>query len=903
IESSITPPTSEVLVRCPLSSLKHHLYLTEAAFQRYGAHVVMDEGISQGKEMKPEIWSIVMCMNTPENTSDCFEPALEIYQKVNVMPELLRLLRSPFQLCACKNLEGNTGQWLKGKLECFLEEEMGLTPCNNTSDWWLVGRQHIHGQFISCPSRDSQVHNVSDEAVWIKLPYDRLKINGFSFIWQVEVLVTSLSPLRIYMHPNGILWENIENIFDRKHQKTLSILDLRQLFTELTNEKVSNYAMENLDSAILDAFNSLSEIENYKSHERSCLRCFQVFNVFVIFNSTFDSFILQIKPYSSTGDLITLNDYLMEQSILEDLPAMLVTREPTARQVATVLSILNIRYIRQGQLCNQDESLCLQREDLIFLLDTRKEQRTVKSWIRLSPSSYSSKEQGTGNVDSVNISLEALVLFMEQYFVGNKDTSEQFKTTIDPIINILGNDSINELATVESGFQFYKIFCDSDEASQPYLNAIYTHPHIQLYPEFSPLTTDYMAFVDYSITLVEIVGIPKNCLSTVRLEDREEGNVFNNFSVGIGQNTAHLLVMGTTSMGELYTLNTYRITLHRPAAGHDMGKFDNSIDHQVCSIKQDCTLPMSESEPCGLQTTHFSSWTKFVQHETSLGQCGSDSTSAGHWMVPCNTCRDSNTCYWKNATWHQTDCREKYLLRPELEKCLHQKKVLFIGDSTNRGILHYIVHRLNGSLVKWDKTHNISLYTGLNNGHTIFGFAYYPQFWLSSKEQPHLDKALFQLFKRTLSTFDPVIVLGGVHWLVRRHLDILADFLSSMGLTNTKVIIKGLGAGFHQPVRGIRQRSLEDHHRLYVHNQAVLSYAKSKGFSVVDTFGMTMARYKEFLPGKCACHFHKVVPAEQSIVQKLFSQGSQDPQTTYTVEGEINALYSEMIINRICSLS
>lgn len=50
----------------------------------------------------------------------------------------------------------------------------------------------------------------------------------------------------------------------------------------------------------------------------------------------------------------------------------------------------------------------------------------------------------------------------------------------------------------------------------------------------------------------------------------------------------------------------------------------------------------------------------------------------------------------------------------------------------------------------------------------------------------------------------------------------------------------------------------EDHHRLYVHNQAVLSYAKSKGFSVVDTFGMTMARYKEFLPGKCACHFHKV---------------------------------------------
>ena len=41
-------------------------------------------------------------------------------------------------------------------------------------------------------------------------------------------------------------------------------------------------------------------------------------------------------------------------------------------------------------------------------------------------------------------------------------------------------------------------------------------------------------------------------------------------------------------------------------------------------------------------------------------------------------------------------------------------------------------------------------------------------------------------------------------------------------------------------------------------NQRVISAAKRLGYEVVDTFGMTVSRYKDFLMGNCACHFHKV---------------------------------------------
>ena len=48
-----------------------------------------------------------------------------------------------------------------------------------------------------------------------------------------------------------------------------------------------------------------------------------------------------------------------------------------------------------------------------------------------------------------------------------------------------------------------------------------------------------------------------------------------------------------------------------------------------------------------------------------------------------------------------------------------------------------------------------------------------------------------------------VLVVGGVHWLAPHHLTVLRAALQKEGLQNIKVIIKSLGAGFHQPVDGL----------------------------------------------------------------------------------------------------
>ena len=50
----------------------------------------------------------------------------------------------------------------------------------------------------------------------------------------------------------------------------------------------------------------------------------------------------------------------------------------------------------------------------------------------------------------------------------------------------------------------------------------------------------------------------------------------------------------------------------------------------------------------------------------------------------------------------------------------------------------------------------------------------------------------------------------------------------------------------------------ENQAKLLMREREVLQYAKVNGFKVVGTFNMTMARYKDFTEGKCACHFHRV---------------------------------------------
>lgn len=55
------------------------------------------------------------------------------------------------------------------------------------------------------------------ESILIPLPKNLLTLGGSSpLVWQVQVLVTSLLPPRIYLHHAGVAWEGLQEFVHRK---------------------------------------------------------------------------------------------------------------------------------------------------------------------------------------------------------------------------------------------------------------------------------------------------------------------------------------------------------------------------------------------------------------------------------------------------------------------------------------------------------------------------------------------------------------------------------------------------------------------------------------------------------------------------------------------------------------
>lgn len=192
----------------------------------------------------------------------------------------------------------------------------------------------------------------------------------------------------------------------------------------------------------------------------------------------------------------------------------------------------------------------------------------------------------------------------------------------------------------------------------------------------------------------------------------------------------------------------------------------NTLDNVLFQPQKHATLAAASVLTRSSSVSH---WESFLYSTKQLPICTSGS-SPGRWVLPCISCNRPATCFWSQATWQPYNCRYVVLPRDAVAKCFANKKVsppplrpllhsllshclafrqfIFIGDSTNRGIMHYLMERVNGSIFESDKSHDIKIYNNLNFARTQFSFAYYPKFWLPTFQRPTFDKSLVQLLQR-----------------------------------------------------------------------------------------------------------------------------------------------------------
>ncbi|XP_069832665.1 cadherin-like and PC-esterase domain-containing protein 1 [Dendropsophus ebraccatus] len=723
------------------------------------------------------------------------------------------------------------------------------------------------------------------------------------------VVITSLSPLRAFIHSLAMVQTEPKKLF-----APIQLQKFYQHFYKSESPLQAFNTLKEMISKVLLTLEVISEaITTRHNTLNRCSKCFQILTFDIGYRGASHPLLLEVKEQLKLNDL-TVDGYTTMETILEDVFNFLSPNHSSGileaiEKVQHCLSLKN--------LCWMDSILEFTREQMDNLCSLLQEQTKLGKFKMLYPSNsvllkalrhdlYNRADlrKNLGSILAVHDLLSDVcecLHALQEISVTNRQKNQDEEE--NPLSGV--SRQIERVSVTRKWMN-----CSDDNDTLSYISRIFSNPSLDMTPAFNPKIKEYYAELPFHVVAVEIGAEAANCKSQVHLDDKN-GPQVEKYPLGLGTNYIMLHVMDESSDLPVL-LRSYKITVYREDRP-SLPLFDH---YKICGFLQDCGLIIYADEPCGLQD---------ITNETISGlsyasqrRCETGDAK-GHWLVPCLSCSDNRTCDWRAISWQPFQCHYPVLQNHELQQCLTDRKIIFIGDSTNRGMMYYLMERVNGSLQEWQKTHEMKFYNNINSGRTRISYSYYPQFWMDIRKRPTFEEALIQLIERSRplqNTNQTILVVGGVQWLSSDHLQIIQRVLKRETLMNILVIIKSIGMGFHLPVHGIRSLSPVQVRQLSDENRLILKTAKLYGYEVVDTFSITMGRYKEFLQGKCGCHFHEVVKSKQvkekkmEILKNYTFGGKIFPhihdnlsylKSMYHVQGPVNQVYSEILLSRMCT--
>uniref|UniRef100_UPI0037E7DC25 cadherin-like and PC-esterase domain-containing protein 1 n=1 Tax=Semicossyphus pulcher TaxID=241346 RepID=UPI0037E7DC25 len=704
-----------------------------------------------------------------------------------------------------------------------------------------------------------------------RVPQDSVDSHSPALVAMVNIyiLVTSVTPLTAFLHDMSVVTTNQE----RGRAMKLRDFLLQQLGPNTSHDALRQ--VKRVTGEVLHA--AVSTSQKTENHSR-CVLCYQLLTFTLQFSGSITPVIVQVDvdlKFSALSE-DTFDGQIARDLILEDTLHFLL-------QTHTHLSS---ETQRQYGGCRGTNSVCLTQAQFLLLLQFQQQIKTPSSFQLLYPSTSSSSSS------SAPLSVSDLQMWISRFYELQRNLSLRTDEAEEPT---------NQEAALSSSQH-------GASCVDPHLRQIYTDPPLPLTPPFSPQVKQYRAEVTFDTVTVRIRPEPISAACRVHL-DEHGGPRMANYPVGLGNSRISILVTDASEpepvVMTIYTVHVYRES--RPS----LPMFG---DHVTCSFVQDCGLVVQPGRSCGLQP--------FIQSQSPRQTCSSGH-QPGQWVVPCLSCSDNRTCDWREVAWQPDGCYHPLVDRPLLQDCMTDRKVLFIGDSTNRGMMYFLMERVNSSLEDWGKAHDLLVYRNLNAARTQVSYSYYPQFWLEKNHRPTFRQALLHLIDRSrplVNSNMTVLVVGGVQWLNMDHLRTVREVLNRESLSDILVVVKSLGMGFHLPVDGIRSLSLKEIQELYRENLDIITTARHHGYEVIDTFSITMGRYKEFLQGRCACHFHEVekfwssedTTSTANRTGPALSSQSAVPDTDqqawpkasfYHVRGPVNQVYSEILLSRLCPMT
>ncbi|XP_059703163.1 cadherin-like and PC-esterase domain-containing protein 1 isoform X2 [Haemorhous mexicanus] len=827
-------------------------------------------------------WDIFICLSSRKSDGiGCFQTEdlhnLEFFQKVNLLPEIQHFL------CRKEGLCQMTKAFSDLQLPLVTPDCSGQPGLSRAS----TARNVSQGSAITEQARASHLQHWWKQSTSTKLNQvstsdhkDVLKAQDFSVIIKAYVLVTSLTPLRAFIHSTTTVWHPPK----KKH----FTIKLQRFFEIFFRNSSPQQAFNNMKEAI-NKLLLITEVfsESSASGPNSfnhCSQCFQMLTFDIGFGTSIHPVVLKVHENFDFQNESTTQDQISKELLFEDTFKFLLSNESSTSSFIEALQIIYESSVSKDGTYNREDEQCFSLEEINSITTFIKELKSLGQFELLFPSPAPKIQMLLRDlyrmVDPMRRLSSVLAVHwllssvLQQFQFMNKEAHTNLsewqlsQENMSPKQNVSSHFRKNHEALHYSS-KTGERQCSYDKDTLSHIRQIFTSPQLELNPQFNPKIREYYAEVPFDMVTVKIGAEPSNCQCHVHL-DNKKGPSIANYPLGLGLNKV-IILLTDDSQPSPEVVSSYRITIYR----EDRPSLPLFDDYMMCGFVQDCGSKIRPEESCGLQPLSHEYLSAISQTVFKTCEAGD---IKGQWIVPCLSCSDNRTCDWRAITWQPHGCRHSVLAKPELQRCVEGRRILFIGDSTNRGMMYYLIERVNKTLQEWQKTHDVKCYHNINEGKTFISYSYYPQFWMNANQRPTFEKALEQLLQRSRpleNTDQTVLIVGGVQWLNSNHLQIIQKVLSRENLSNILVIVKSIGMGFHLPVDGIHSLS-----------QVVKSNPSEDGPHIT----MTLSRH--YTLGK---YFDS--QSKPSQLQD-YATNSQSP---YHVRGPINQVYSEILLSRLCA--
>ncbi|XP_027758324.1 cadherin-like and PC-esterase domain-containing protein 1 [Empidonax traillii] len=549
-------------------------------------------------------WDLLICLSSRKNAGiGCIQAEdlhnLELFQKVNLLPEIQHFLCRKEGLCQITKVFSDL-QLPVVAPEC--SGQPGPSRASTTSNMSQGSKttdktrtSHLQHQWKQHTSADLNQVSASSEHK------DILKAQDLSVIIKAYVLVTSLTPLRAFIHSTTSVWHP-----PKKKHFTIKLQRFFEIFFKNSSPQQAFNNMKEAISKLLLVTEVFSESSASGPNSfNQCSQCFQMLTFDIGFGMSIYPVVLEVHENFDfqDEDESSIRDQTFKELIFEDTFKFLLSNESSTSSFIEVLQkiyrstvsslqlFLIIDYLKtfNFKLCASLKLLMPYRNYgkkglfhqkisiILFPSAAPKIQTLLRDLYRMVD-----PMRRLGSVLTVHWLLSSL---LEQFQFMTKEAHTNISEWLSsqenrsPKQNVL-SDSRKSHKALHYSSKTKERQCSHDKDTLSHIRQIFTSPQLDLNPQFNPKIKEYYAEVPFDMVTVKIGAEPSNCQCQIHLDDKK-GPSSANYPLGLGLNKVIILVTDD-SQPSPQVVSSYKITVYR----EDRPSLPLFDDYMMCGFVQ-----------------------------------------------------------------------------------------------------------------------------------------------------------------------------------------------------------------------------------------------------------------------------------------------------------------------------